>query len=146
MWESAASSVPSALEVLPGAAGKVFPGCAATGWAPSPHFSQLGLQSDFLAGFLLFHITTIMNTPTTREKIQPENFQLQTLLKHIVVRKRTSAEQVKNNSAAQRLKQPKLHTNTPESPCQAELRQEPQRVCHKSHTSTKPPSNPLLSS
>lgn len=68
MWESAASSVPSALEVRPGAAGKVFPGCAATGWAPSPHFSQLGLQSNFLAGFLLFHITTIMNTPTTRER------------------------------------------------------------------------------
>lgn len=44
---------------------KSFPGYDAAGRAPSPRPS---LQSDFLAGFLLFHITTIIKTPTTRER------------------------------------------------------------------------------
>ena len=46
---------------------KSSPGYDAVEWVPSPHLSQLGLQSDFLAGFRLFHITTIIKTPTTRE-------------------------------------------------------------------------------
>ena len=47
---------------------KSSPGYDAVEWVPSPHLSQLGLQSDFLAGFRLFHITTIIKTPTTRER------------------------------------------------------------------------------
>lgn len=50
---------------------KPFPGYAAAGWAPSPHLSQLGLQSDFLAGFLLFHITTITKTPINSSSSSP---------------------------------------------------------------------------
>lgn len=33
--------------------------------------SQLGLQSDFLAGFLLFHITTIIKTPINSSSSSP---------------------------------------------------------------------------
>lgn len=51
--------------VCPVLQAKSFPGYDAAGWVPSP---QLGLHSDFFTGFLLFHITTIMKTPTTRER------------------------------------------------------------------------------
>lgn len=49
------------------AASKPFPGCDTAARASSPRFPQLGLQSDFWAGFLLFHITTIIKMPAMRE-------------------------------------------------------------------------------
>ena len=59
---------PPAQGVCPVLQAKPFAGCDAAGRAPSPHVSLLGLQSDFLAGFLLFHITTMIKTPATRQK------------------------------------------------------------------------------
>lgn len=52
---------------LPGAAGKVFSWlrCCSVGTSSSP---QLGLQSDFLECFLLFHVTNIMKTPAETER------------------------------------------------------------------------------
>lgn len=42
-------------------------GRGAAGWGPPPHLSQPAPYSDFLAGFLLFHVTTIIKTPATGE-------------------------------------------------------------------------------
>lgn len=102
--------------------------------------SQLGLQSDFLAGFLLFHITTIIKTPTMKERTDSARKLL------IMGTFKTHCSEKQNLSRASdkqfccpEAQTAKVTTNTGlESLRQAELRQEPQRACQECHTLANP--------
>lgn len=123
---------------LPGAAGKVFSRlrCCSVGISSSP---QLGLQSDFLACFLLFHMMNIIKTPAMRKRTDSGR-------KLLIPGTSTTPNNEKQNLSRESVKillsrgsNSQSHTQTqPSNLCVRLSRNSNHRDCHECHTLAKP--------